>query len=166
MSGILSFLNQNTGAIQAVSTVILVLITAWYARLTHRLAISTEGQLELARRSELMNRNEATLHVAGIAKQLFDDVVELQRRQIPELLTKMRSVDWQELRDELELSSITVGGIVQKDAAIAANSLRDWEDALRSIQRRSGDKGDLWAEANRSLEIAQDALNRLCKLAN
>ena len=37
MRGILQSLNENAGAIQAIATAALLLITGWYARLTYRI---------------------------------------------------------------------------------------------------------------------------------
>lgn len=42
MQYIWTFLNENTGAVQAISTVVLVAITFWYAWRTHRLVKVTE----------------------------------------------------------------------------------------------------------------------------
>jgi len=37
MRGVLQSLNENAGAIQAIATAALLLITGWYARLTYRI---------------------------------------------------------------------------------------------------------------------------------
>ena len=37
MQGVLQSVNENAGAIQAIATAALLLITGWYARLTYRL---------------------------------------------------------------------------------------------------------------------------------
>jgi hypothetical protein len=47
----LDWLNQYSAAIQALSTVVLVVITAWYAVRTHQLATFTGEQLHLAKRT-------------------------------------------------------------------------------------------------------------------
>ncbi|HLL47344.1 MAG TPA: hypothetical protein VK399_11585 [Longimicrobiaceae bacterium] len=51
-------LNQNSGAITAIATVILVVITAWYAYLTLRLAKTAERQASLLTRTERQEQKE------------------------------------------------------------------------------------------------------------
>ena len=45
----ITFLNQNSGAIQGIAVVVLVVLTAWYARETRRLARSAEAALLIER---------------------------------------------------------------------------------------------------------------------
>ena len=47
----LKWLNTNSAAIQALSTVVLVAITAWYAILTYQLSSTARRQLEMMRKS-------------------------------------------------------------------------------------------------------------------
>lgn len=48
----LQWLNVNSAAIQAVSTVVLVAVTSWYAFRTHQLTSITNEQLKLVRRAQ------------------------------------------------------------------------------------------------------------------
>lgn len=48
----LQWLNVNSAAIQAVSTVVLVVVTSWYAFRTHQLTSITNEQLKLVRRTQ------------------------------------------------------------------------------------------------------------------
>lgn len=48
----LQWLNANSAAIQAVSTVVLVVITSWYALRTHQLTSLTNEQLKLVRKAQ------------------------------------------------------------------------------------------------------------------
>ena len=53
MRGVLQSLNENAGAIQAIATAALLLITGWYARLTYRLVKVQEAvQLIALREAE------------------------------------------------------------------------------------------------------------------
>lgn len=48
----LQWLNANSAAIQAISTVVLVLVTSWYALRAHQLTSLTNEQLKLLRKSQ------------------------------------------------------------------------------------------------------------------
>ncbi len=52
MNSWLQWLNTNSAAIQAASTVVLVAVTSWYAVRTHQLTSITNEQLKLIRRSQ------------------------------------------------------------------------------------------------------------------
>jgi hypothetical protein len=52
MTTLLQWLNTYSAAIQAVSTVVLVAVTSWYAVRTHQLTSITNEQLKLLRRSQ------------------------------------------------------------------------------------------------------------------
>lgn len=52
MNSWLQWLNTNSAAIQAASTVVLVAVTSWYAVRTHQLTSITNEQLKLVRRSQ------------------------------------------------------------------------------------------------------------------
>jgi len=51
ISDLLTWMNANAAAIQALSTVVLVLITGWYALRTHQLTSASQEQLALLRRA-------------------------------------------------------------------------------------------------------------------
>ena len=61
-------LNKNSGAIQAVSTIVLVGITWWYARLTQRLARTAKEQLQESRD---VRREQAQEELAGVKELLL-----------------------------------------------------------------------------------------------
>ncbi|WP_183360872.1 hypothetical protein [Geomonas limicola] len=48
----MQWLNTNSAAIQAISTVVLVLVTSWYALRAHQLTSLTNEQLKLLRKSQ------------------------------------------------------------------------------------------------------------------
>jgi len=52
MRGLLQSLNENAGAIQAIATAALLLITGWYARLTYRL-VKVQEAVQRERTAEL-----------------------------------------------------------------------------------------------------------------
>src|SRR5947208_15507149 len=52
MRGVLQSLNENAGAIQAIATAALLLITGWYARLTYRL-VKVQAAVHRERTAEL-----------------------------------------------------------------------------------------------------------------
>jgi len=52
MRGVLQTLNENAGAIQAIATAALLLITGWYARLTYRL-VKVQEAVQRERTAEL-----------------------------------------------------------------------------------------------------------------
>jgi hypothetical protein len=47
-----AWLNTNAGAVQAIATIVLVLITAWYALRTHHLTSATQEHLRLIKRAQ------------------------------------------------------------------------------------------------------------------
>lgn len=47
----MDWLNTNSGAVQALSTIVLVAITAWYAVRTHQMAETMKAQLDEAKRN-------------------------------------------------------------------------------------------------------------------
>jgi hypothetical protein len=155
----LDFLNENAGAIQAISTVILVVITAWYAVTTHKLAVATREQVDAYRRSEQLNRSEAIIRVSQIARDLLQDVDKVARRAIPELVTKMQSPAWQDLRDDLELSAIEIVGVIQRHAEVAAEALREWDLYVR-MHTSQADR-EMWEKAEEQLDIAKKALQMI-----
>jgi hypothetical protein len=51
MESWIAWLNTNSAAVQSLSTIVLVCITAWYAIRTHQLTSITQKQLELVRKA-------------------------------------------------------------------------------------------------------------------
>lgn len=66
---LLQWLNTYSAAVQAVSTVALVVITSWYAFRTHQLTSITNEQLELLRRSQ---EPELTVSFSGALVPMSD----------------------------------------------------------------------------------------------
>ena len=86
LSGVLAFLDQHAGAISALSTVVLVIITAWYVRLTGKLVVVNQNQLDQskkaeadARRSEAQSRQQAIMDLFRIAHRLRSVLANLPR---------------------------------------------------------------------------------------
>lgn len=159
---ILGVLNENAGTIQAISTIVLVAITAWYAVNTHKLTAITRKQVDTQLRAEQLKRSEAFIRVGRIARELLYDVDRVYRRPIPETVTKMKSAAWRGLRDDLQLDASEIGGIIQKQADTAVNALFEWDMCVyRSPNNRETQK-----KAEEQLAIARDALQMIVSLTD
>src|SRR5687768_17028109 len=105
-------LNSNAGAIQAIATVVLVIITGWYAKTTRDLARVGQEQLDNARGSAEMLRITAEVEVASIARELWADARRVTPHRIPEVETKMRKSDWKDRRDSLLIASVAASPVI------------------------------------------------------
>jgi hypothetical protein len=83
---VIDWLNADAGAVQAMATLVLVAITAWYANLTLRLARSAE-------RTELAGKQQSARAASRAAEELLRDVSEFRRHATSELHTKMIGED-------------------------------------------------------------------------
>ncbi|MBL0127860.1 MAG: hypothetical protein IPP83_10490 [Flavobacteriales bacterium] len=136
---LVDWLNKNSGAIQAASTVVLVAITGWYAMLTKRLASTAREQLDDARtmRTEQLQERSAQLNV--VLTRLQDSLLNLPTqsvspRQIDQVLTNY---------DELQRSLASLGqGLpeeVSKDLETILKSLRALKQVTTTGLRLSPD---------------------------
>jgi hypothetical protein len=153
---VIDWLNANAGAVQAMATIVLVAITAWYAHLTLRLARSAE-------RTELAGQQQSAWAASRAAEELLRDVAEFRRHASSELHTKMFGEDWRALRDAMEADGLAAGGGISRAAGDAARHLRKWEELWRDRPTRREPGGN--DALNAELAAAEAALKRLAERA-
>jgi hypothetical protein len=154
----LETLNSNAGGIQAVATIVLVIITAWYAKTTRDLARVGQEQLHAARQASEMSRTSADVEVMSIARDLLGDVRQVTPHRIPEVETKMRKAAWKDRRDALLLSSIAAKPALHMHASAAVAALVEWDQVLTDAYAGRIPGEDSGARAN---ELAATAMQHL-----
>lgn len=134
-------LNENSAAIQAVSTIILVLITGWYAKLTRDLSRTAHDQLEESKTTRKAQEKERL----AVLKELLVRINE-RLGQIPDDdYPKQQDIenlleDYDKYRLDLtRSSSLTqqeLGGHVDK----ILHALSSLKDVTRGMRALTGDQ--------------------------
>ena len=122
---LLRFLNENAGAIQAVSTVVLVAITWWYARLTQRLAQTAREQLAESRtvRQEQVGEKRAIIRAQLLRLvEALASVPEGQLFRVKEASEILTGFD--EYQREFARTSVGMPKELRQDIEIISGALR------------------------------------------
>ncbi|MBP6697666.1 MAG: hypothetical protein KA175_08620, partial [Flavobacteriales bacterium] len=139
-AAIVDALNKNSGAIQAVSTVVLVGITWWYARLTRALSRTAHEQLQESRatRSDQTKERYAILQ-AQLAK--MQDVL----RRVPEDGTPQQSAvlelmaHYDEFQHDLMKGATFLSPELREHIDKILSALTTLKEATRGVQPLSKD---------------------------
>ena len=133
-------LNRNSAAIQALATVVLVLITAWYAKLTRDLARTSSGQLEESRAV----RREQTKERSAILQALLSRMNEIlarvpesgvaQKEDVEELLK-----DYEEYRRELMRGSSILPQALREMIEKILDALRSLKEVTKGVRPLGND---------------------------
>lgn len=163
MNAIADWFRANAGIIHAVATVILVVITAWYAWLNHNLSKALRDAIIAQRRAELLGMRQTRLELLSIAGRLQTDLLAVLKHQSVETITKMNREPWRADRENLQLIGAAVGGIVGEYAGTAAESLRVWERLMNERARATepDTAREFWNEALDRLRTARWAVEQL-----
>ena len=94
MIRMINWLNTNSGAIQAISTLALVAITGWYAFLTFRLSKAARDQVELLARQNNSLLRERVAQVVTYANKILAVLSSLDRRPITLEVDQLWSQGW------------------------------------------------------------------------
>jgi hypothetical protein len=163
----MQWLNANAGAVHAVATLVLVLITAWFAYSNHKISRALHGAVGAQRRAELLSTRQQRLELLSIAGRLQGDLLAVLKHQSIETITKMNREPWRADRENLQLVGAGVGGMVSEYAGTAAEALRVWERNM-SERSRATDPDvarELWNESLDRLRTARWALEHLIEQA-
>lgn len=153
----LNFLNQNAGAIQAVATVILVIITCLYVRLTNRLSNIAKEELEFLRKAEQVKKSQ----LLAVLKTLRICLGELPVD--PKDGEKIRKVTIWEDRDLNDLQQLAsdLDIYAGQTVAIVINSLRWLKEQVDMVKNTNPKLGANWhkfpwEEWNKNLTHAKE----------
>ena len=127
----LAWLDTHAGAVQAIATVVLVGITAWYARLTRKIAQAAAAGAEIQRQAAVAQR----LRFLGVVARL-----ELHLTRLPDNPneSKLRNATlWSERDlDELLALAPNVGELAVIDAQTVALDLRWLAECVLYVKDR------------------------------
>ena len=106
LSEVIGGLNRNSAAIQAIATLALVVITAWYAKLTRDLARTSLGQLEESRAVRRDQTKERSAILQALLSRMNEILLRVPESGIPrkESVEEL-IVDYEEYRRELMRAS-------------------------------------------------------------
>ena len=137
MKQILEFLNENSGAITAVATVILVFVTIWYARSTAIMAAIVKEQFDETIKKEQDSHKRMLLDILAETNSNLDLVTAMKNNTIPDIV-KLNSDLWSVHKGYFNV----VGEMTQKrtrEVYLKVNEHNSlWERAIRS-EHRYGD---------------------------
>ncbi len=164
------WLNQNSAAIQAVATVVSVLVTAalalitlWYVRLTRTLVEATKSQAEFLREAVKARKR----HLLAVVKMLRILVMSFPEiRQHGEQMRGATTWDNNDLADLKRLAS-EFGTLAGQRAAVATSSLlwlKDRVDEVKAIKPGLGVSWNdfPWDRWDSELKRAKENLEALC----
>lgn len=164
----LDWLNHYASAIQAISTVVLVCITAWYVVLTRTLAEAANGQLRGQREAAEARRRELQTciqHLSAIMETL--PVPTSDRQFIANAIAHV--LDWGDfdfghfrtLASEVSLRAGSFASIIESRMKWIADQVR----SVRSVDPRVGFNWDHfdWRVWNNSLIESREALQGIRK---
>ena len=115
-------LNRNSAAIQAIATLVLVVITAWYAKLTRDLARTSLGQLEESRAVRRDQTKERSAILQALLSKMNEILLRVPESGIPrkEVVEELL-VDYEEYRREM-----------MRGSSVLPNDLRERIDKILS----------------------------------
>lgn len=170
----IEWLNANSGAVQAVATVVLVGITAWYVKLTRDLARTTREQLEHALQLRDEQQKESKTQFRTLIQSLIDTLEEFPER-MPPPVPELTSVSLWTPEEELALVTLSAR-LLPQHAELAGETrryiawLRDLVQRTRKRDPKSGQRyggatvdhySDFLEGAIKSLEILRTAASSL-----
>jgi hypothetical protein len=165
---VLNFLNSYASAIQAVSTVVLVCITAWYVALTRTLAEAASGQLRGQREAAEARRRELHTSIYYLSAMMETLPGPTTDRQFM-ANAMMRVLDWgdfdfgqfRSLASEVGVRAGTSASVVESRMKWLADQLR----SVKSVDPRVGFDWDHfdWRVWNNSLNESREALQEIRK---
>ncbi|MCL4280720.1 MAG: hypothetical protein KJZ58_00525 [Flavobacteriales bacterium] len=141
MAAWIDHLNENSAAIQAVSTIVLVLITGWYAKLTRDLSRTAHDQLEESKATRKAQEKERSAVLKELLLRMNERLAQIPEDDYP------KQQDIQSLLDEYDkyrldltrsssLEQQELGGHIDK----ILHALSSLKEVTRGVRALTGDQ--------------------------
>jgi hypothetical protein len=136
---LVDWLNENSGAIQAVSTIVLVAITGWYAWLTKRLASTAREQLDDSRTMRREQLQERSARLKAVLGRLQDSLAAIPGQSVSPRQLEQLLKEHEDLHNSLPMLGQGLPAEQGKDIETITRSLRTLKQTTASGLRLAPD---------------------------